>query len=190
MNSIFLRLKALLEPLGIKFESGGISQAEILGYSAGANLVRGYIDGAIGEAFAENESGAKRFAALLNIDFSRYTASELVAEIQRRLGMNFACSTVSEMEDAFDAVGSGTYEYYNDGGELLPTIKFHDVEAEDLTELGKFIESYVCLSARTRFDGNGLDFDGWDAWGQSFYKLDKMNLPFRIFDELRSDMIE
>ena len=190
MNSIFARLKALLEPLGITFETGGLSQAEIHGYSAGAELVRSFIEDAIGETFAENESGAKRYAALLNIDAERYTAAALVAEIRRRLAMGYACATVSEMEAAFDAVGSGTFEYYNDNGEILPTIKFHNVQAEDLTELGKFIESYVCLSARTRFDGSGMDFDGWDAWGQSFYKLDKMNLPFRILDELRSDMIE
>ena len=190
MNRSFQRLVALLEPMGIRFDEGGISRAEMRGYSAGIALVEAYITAALAQAFSENINGAKRYAALLNIDASRFTATRLSDEIRRRLSMNFATATVTEMETAFENVGSGSLELYHDNGEILATMKFTDVEADDLTELGRFIESYACLSNRLGFDGSGLDFDGWGLWGQSFYKLDKMNLPFKIFDELRSDMIE
>ena len=190
MNDMYLRMKSLLEDAGIAFNSGGISKAEIYAYSKGVELVLDSISDGIDDIFMQGSSNLKRYALLLNIDSERYSPNALKTEIKNRLAMNFAEATVDEHERAFSAVGSGTYTLYHEDGELLPTIKFADVDIEDLPQLAKFIEGYTCLSERATYDGSGMDFDAWDAWGQSFYQLDKMALPFNIIDNLRSDMIE
>ena len=190
MNSIYQRLEALLKDVGIAFNENGISKAEVLAYAAGIEYVRDTVQRALDDVFMENDSTAKKYAALLNIDPNRYTLAELKSEIRERLAMNFAHGTVAEHDAAFAAVGSGSFELFLDPDDEFPTIIFSDVEIEDLPQLAKFIEAYTCLSERTYFDGSGMTFDDWDAWNQTFYTLDKMALPFNILDYLRSDMIE
>ena len=190
MNSIYQRLETLLKNTGIAFNQNGISKAEVLAYSAGIAFVWDIIKKALDDVFMENESTAKKYAVLLNIDPNRYTIVELKDEIKRRLAMDFAHGTVTEHDAAFDAVGSGSYDLFLDPEDEFPTIVFSDVDIEDLPQLAKFIEAYTCISERTFYDGNGMTFDDWDAWNQTFYTLDKMALPFNILDYLRSDMIE
>lgn len=189
MNDMYLRMKSLLENAGIAFNEGGLSKSEIYAYSKGMELVKNHIADGIKDLFLQNGSDAGRYAFLLNIDAGRYSPAALKAEIKKRLAMNYGTATVAEHDEAFDAVGSGTYTIYHEEGELFPTIIFSDVDIEDLPQLAKFIEGYTCLSERAVYDGDGMDFDAWDLWGQNFYQLDKMALPFNIIDNLRSDMI-
>lgn len=190
MNSIFLRMKKLLEESGISFTEGGISNAETYAYASGLHYVTNYLRTAFYGLFLENNSEAKSYAFLLNIDPERYTDEGLVNEIKRRLAMPFGEGTVEEFEDAFAAVGSGTYSLFADPDDGFATIVFSGVSAGDLPQLGKFIEAYTCNSNRILYDGDGMDFDAWDNWGQCWHKLDRMALPFNIIDRLRSDMIE
>ena len=184
MNNSFLRMKSLLENAGISFTEEGISNAEIYAYSVGIEQVRQSLNGALSGVLANSTAGAEKYALLLNIDKSRYTAEELVEAIIKRLAQPFCKADVAEFDDAFDEVGSGSYELETDPNDGLPAIVFADVELSDLPQLARFIESYTLASMHARYDGNGMDFDGWDAWNQCFYQLDKMALPFDIIDNL------
>lgn len=187
MNNEYLRMKALLEDMGMSFEEGSITKAEIYAYSKGLELVKNYCTAALCAVLLED--GGDRYAALLDIDASRFTESELKDEVIKRLSMNFGKATVSEFDDEFSLVGSGSYTIEKDDFDDIITT-FIGVEAEDLAQLGKFIKGYTSLSAITYFDGHGMDFDSWDRWNQTFYSLDKMALQFNIINTLRSDMIE
>ena len=190
MNEIFERMKALLKKTGIVFNEGGISNAEIYAYAYAIKAVRDDISAAVDELFLENGANAHKYAKLLNIDESRYTQSELEEEIKSRFAMNFATATVEDFDAAFDAVGSGSYSLSLSEDDNVPEIIFSGVRGEDMPQLAKFIEAYTYTRERTFFDGDGMTFDDWDDWDQSFYMLDKMSLPFNIIDSLRSDIIE
>ena len=183
-------MKALLENTGLTFSPDGITMAEIYAYASAIEYVRQYVSSIVSEVFADEYSTGEKYAKLLNLDLDRYTESELKDEIRRRLSMTYGSSTVEEFEDAFSQVGSGAYNLRLDFFNTIPAITFREVNKEDLPQLGRFIEGYIMISNFADFNGNGISWSSWDAWEQSFYRLDTMNLPFLIIDYLRSDLIE
>lgn len=183
---MFERMKALLSDLGLSFQESGITNAEIYAYSEGLELVRSSIIDTFNRIFInfDNNDNVLMYTQMLNITADGYSAEELKSIIFKRLGQAYGDYTQSGFDEAFDAVGSGSYEI--SGG----VITFSNVNAADLKRLGGFIKGYVFICTKAVCDGSGLDFDTWDSWGQSFYDYDNLGLTFDIIDTLRSDMIE
>ena len=190
MNSIYLRLRALLEQVGIEFSEHGISNAEIHAYASAIEMVRQRMQNVLRDLFIEEGAQLEKYASLLNLDVSRYSQEVLVLEIIYRLSMDYGSFLTSDFEAAFDDVGSGHIMLSIDAPDMVPSARFSDVDADDLEQLGKFIEGFICFSQNVSHSGSGIDFESWDIWNQSFFRLDKLGLPFSIIDKLRSDLIE
>lgn len=186
MNNEFERMKLLLSDIGLAFEECGVTNAEIYAYSAGLEYVRQNILDTFNKIFInlDNNDNVFMYTELLDIDTQGCTAAELKSMIFKRLGQKYGDYTRSGFDEAFAAVGSGTYEISNG------MITFSNVNAEDMKRLGRFIKGYVSLCTKAVCGGSGIDFDAWDRWGQSFNEYDNMGLTFDIIDTLRSDIIE
>ena len=190
MNSIFLRMKALLEQVGIEFSEHGISAAEIYAYASAIEMVRQNLQNVLRDVLIDDNAELEKYAYIFNIDTSRFTRDELINEIIYRLSMDYGTYLASDLEAEFDSVGSGHILFSLDYPSMIPSVRFEDVDADDLEQLGKFIEGFTCLSQNVTYFGNGMSFSSWGTWNKTFFKLDKLGLPFNIIDNLRSDMIE
>jgi hypothetical protein len=186
MNNEFERMKKLLSDAGLTFEDGGITNAEIYSYAVGLDIVRNAIQQAFDKIFIniDTNEDMSNYCELLNIDDEGKTNSELKSEIYKRLGAEYGQYTCTGFDEAFSKVGSGEYEISDDG------IVFKNVDSKDLKRLGNFVAGYIFPFVKASCDGEGLTFDSWDEWSQSFYRYDNMNLTFDIIDTLRSDLIE
>ncbi len=180
MNNEYSRMRQLLEPLGLSFEEGSVTGAEIYAYSKGAELVKNSFYSAYGFVFYNMaESGdIRRYAEMLSVDTEHFEGEALEKAVKNRFSHRYADYTAEDLREAFNSVGSGDYLIVNN--ELL----FSFVDEEDLAQLGKFIEAFVHFTYPFRYDGEGMTFDEWDAWAKSFAEYDKLNLPFDILDYL------
>lgn len=179
-------MRGLLCDLGLAFDKGGITNAEICSYAAGLEFVHNCIQDTFNRIFInlDNNDNVLMYADMLDIDTADNTVSQLKSMIYKRLGQQYGDYTHTGFEEAFENIGSGEYEI-SDG-----TITFSNIKAQDMKKLGKFVQGYVFLFTKAVCDGSGLNFDAWDNWGQSFYKYDSLRLNFDIIDTLRSDLIE
>lgn len=186
-NSIYDRMRALLENSGLKFCDNGITNAEIEAYSKGLDMVQKQFAGIYRQIFInlEESDNADKYIELLNLSTENLSMEEIKSEIKRRLGETFGHYTIEDFNHDFYKVGSGTYTWTSKFG-----LEFIDISINDLERLGRFVMPYTVLHANLGYWGDGFTFDQWDKYAQTFYKYDKLNLPFDIIDNFRSDMIE
>lgn len=186
-NVSYSRMKSLLENSGLNFSENGITNAEITAYSKGIDMVyKKLIETYYSIFFNLDESNhVDKYIDLLNLSTENLTLSEIKQQIKDRLGERFGQYTIDDFNRELKKVGPGTYYWNEDWG-----LVFLDFLIGDLERLGRFVMRYTLLHANLGYRGNGLTFEQWDKYAQTFYKYDSINLPFDILDSLGSEMIE
>lgn len=186
MTNEYERMKTLLEKLGLSFTESGITNAEIYAYSKGIQTVRDYLKSVYNAVFInlKGNYNLQNYVDLLDIDTERYGDELIKQQIIKRLSMPFCDYRADDFKKAFSRIGSGKCTVSN------KQAVFSGVKQKDLHRLGLFIKSYVLMCTQALFDGDGMDFDSWDAWDKSFDALDNFGLPCSVFETLRSDIIE
>ncbi len=188
MNNAFERMKSLLEKTGLSFNEGGISCAELYAYSRGLELIKNSLDLTESIVFmnCDDTELLARYADMLKIDRERFTLSELKAEIAKRLSAKYAQCSLSQADEAFSLVASGSY--------LFSTyeVELEGVRLEDLYEASKFLHAYTPYFSNWKYAGTGerLTFDMRESLGYRFNDFDKFKLKFDFLDSIRSDIFE
>ena len=175
-------MKRLLEDSGIRLSEGGFSDAEIAAYASGLEIAGQQLSGAETAVLFE-EDGEQlpyAYAALLQLDSSRYTREALTEEIKKRMRGGFGILRREELNEGFARVGSGSYSVNGS------TVIFEQVNTADLKELGRFIEGYLPVFACPRCSGSGMTFDAWDGTRLCFWDHDGNGLPFSVIDTLET----
>lgn len=182
-NSVYERLKVLIEKLGFVFTDGGITKAEITAYTAGIEMVNNMLEKTIKSLILEPQSKADLvcYCKMLSINNENYTLQELENCIRKRLGERYSFAAAEEFSNAFDEIGSGSYEIV-DGG-----IKISGIGIGGVKKVGEFIKAYVPFCADVLYEGTGMTFDEWDAISKCWDEYDRMQLPFNIIDKLGGD---
>lgn len=185
MNEIFERLKKLLAPIGISFEEKGISNGEIYSYAVGLFLAGQAIKNSEEEIFfLSGNSTLEKIAELLKINTSLYSRDYTLQLIKDKLKHGFADYTFSEILELINVPGIGSAKLSGD------KLYFSGFSSDSLGEIGKFIESFCPFWASSRYSGDGMSFDDWNAFDKTFGVLDSFMLPFSIIDSLRRDDFE
>ena len=179
MNSKYTRMRALLEPPGITFKEGGMTNAEIYAYAAGLDAVQRVLDAAQAAVFfpLSETADLSAYAEMLRLDSARYTEEELKDEIYNRLSHTYGDYTAADILNEFQKIGSGSYS-------VTDKIIFSELDAEGLAELGKFTDAFLPYGTGAEYSDEGLTFDEWDSWGLTFGKYDSLRLAFDILDRL------
>lgn len=184
MSNSFERMKKLLGDY-TDFSEHGISTGEIYAYSKAIELVYSLLSFAERSVYiAGEESELYYICDLLRLNTSLYSRSELINMIKERLSHSFAAYTFEDILDAFDSIGSGSLEIGSD------SLTVSGVSSDKLGEAGKFLFAYKPFSLGANAGGNGLTFDEWDSFNESFGTYDSFLLPFDFIDTLRSEDIE
>ena len=182
-NSVYERLKALIQDMGFIFTEGGITKAEIMAYTAGIVLVNDMLEKTMKSLILKPQSkeDLAYYCRMLSINDENYTLQELENCIRMRLSERFSFATAEELNKAFAEIGSGSYEIV-DGG-----IRFSDIGIGGVKKVGEFIRAYVPFCAAVFYEGTGMTFDEWDAIAKCWDEYDRMYLPFNIIDKLGGD---
>lgn len=186
MTSEYERMKGLLEGLGLSFKENGITNAEIYAYAKGVETVKNRLKNAYDSVFINTKGNynMQGYVDLLDIDTERYGDELIKQQIIERLSMPFCDYRADDFKRAFSRVGSGKCTVSN-----KQTV-FSGVKQKDLHRLGLFIKSYILMCTDALFDGDGMNFDSWDEWSQTFDTYDNFGLPCSVLETLRSDIIE
>ena len=188
MNKAFERMKKLLEGIGLSFNEGGISFAELYAYARGLELIDEGLNKAESIIFMDTDDREElaRYSDMLKIDRERFTAEELKEEIERRLSSPFSECSTSQAQRDFSRVGSGNISFTRDYAVL------EGVKLEDLYEALKYLRAYTPYFSDWKYSGNGerLNFDMRDSVGLSFNDFDRYGFKFSFLDSLRSDIFE
>ncbi len=188
MNNSFDRMKKLLEGIGLSFNEGGISCAELYAYARGLALIDESIARTESIVFmsGEDKETLARYADMLGIDRERFTAEELKAEIEERLSAGFSECSVSQAQRAFSLIGSGSISFSADEACL------NGVKLEDLYEASKYLHAFTPYFTNWIYSGEGerLTFDMRESLSLSFNDFDRYSFTFTFLDSLRSDIFE
>ncbi len=182
-NSVYERLKALIQDLGFNFTDGGITKAEIMAYTAGIELVNNILDKSIKSLMLDSDDrkGLAHYCKMLSVNDENYNLQELKKHIRTRLGERYSFSTAEEFKNAFSELGSGSYEISN-GKIIISGIGLGGIE-----KIGEFIKGYVPFCTNVLYTGSGMTFDEWDKVSKCWDEYDSMSLPFNIIDKLGGD---
>ena len=182
-------MKALFETAGLDVSEGGFTEAEVYAYSKGVEIVSAKLDAAAKAIFITrtDEPDLKRYAELLALETVRYTPQKLKEEIIFRMAHSYADYTFTDCLRAEGALRSGEYERdsYDTGYGVyyfFDELVFSNFEPRDLKEVGKFIKAYVHFATETVYSGEGMTFDEWEAFDNTFAEYDALCLPFSMID--------
>lgn len=187
MTPEFLRMKALLEEVGLRFDEGGITYAEIDAYAEGLSLINNRLNEIVGEIFLTAEPlQAEKYCALLGLNTALIPQEALMSMLIQRFSQGYAASTVSSQRKDYRLISRSNYAAQNN-----QMLYFVDAiySFEELKEFGKFLSAYLPAGMAARCSSNGMSFASWDALDKCFYELDSLRLPFSITDTLRSNSI-
>jgi len=183
-SASYKRLSALTEKLGLKPDEAGALNGELLGYSAGIELVKSFFDMILREINVEESTGTGLdiYAGICNID-KNLSPEEKRNEIIKRLSEHFGSYSVKDFEKELQKISpdvSYTSAQYS--------VMIHSVMSENIDRLkilGDAIEGYIAPYVKVSLDGEGCTFDYWDSTPFTFGDFENMNCPFSVLDTIK-----
>ncbi len=183
-SGTYKRLSALTEKLGLKPNEAGALNGELLGYSAGIELVKSFFDMVLREINVEKSTGIGLdiYAGICNIN-KNLSPEEKRSEIIKRLSECFGSYSVKDFEKELRKISPDifyTSAQYN--------VIIHSVTSESIDRLkilGDAIEGYIAPYVKVSLDGEGCTFDYWDSTPFAFGDFENINCPFSVLDTIK-----
>lgn len=180
-NTVYDRLSALMQTVGLEGEEGSVERAEIIAYSYAVSLAQNAAEQALSEVFTDTmgEKGLLMYCDLLNIETGE-TPEETKSKIIERLAQGFYTISLDEFRTAEENTPGYNYTSTFDG----EVVTIDPVSKDSLAGLSNLIQNYYPAFYFPQFKGKGITFDYLDSLDYRWYETDRLSLPFFVWESL------
>lgn len=180
-STVYDRLTALMQSVGVDGEEGSVQYAEIAAYCSAISLAQNTAEQVLSDVFVDTmgEKGMQMYCDLLNIQAGE-TAEETKEKIIERLSGGFSAISLDDYRNAEKNVPGLSSEYYTE----YETVTINPVSKESLSGLSDFMQNYCPVFFSPEFLGSGITFDSLDSLDYRWYETDRLALSFDIWERI------